>query len=65
VKAPSVGHPAILAKTVTATDVLSKGRVVLGAGAGWNRTEFESFGIPFDKYENRFEQMNEGIEVIK
>jgi len=58
-------HPAILAKTVATVDVLSKGRVVLGAGAGWNRTEFESFGIPFDKYENRFRQMNEGVEVIK
>jgi len=58
-------NPGILAKTVATVDVLSKGRVVLGAGAGWNRSEFESLGIPFDKYENRFEQMNEGIEIIK
>jgi probable F420-dependent oxidoreductase len=58
-------HPAILAKNVTTVDILSKGRVILGAGVGWNRSEFESFGIPFLKYEDRFEQMDEAIEIMK
>jgi probable F420-dependent oxidoreductase len=58
-------HPAILAKTVTSVDILSRGRVNLGAGIGWNRHEFVSFGIPFHKYEDRFEQMNEAIDILK
>ncbi len=36
-------HPAILAKMLSTLDILSKGRVVLGVGAGWSTVEFEGF----------------------
>ena len=35
-------HPGILAKTVSTLDVLSGGRVILGAGTGWMPEEFEA-----------------------
>jgi alkanesulfonate monooxygenase SsuD/methylene tetrahydromethanopterin reductase-like flavin-dependent oxidoreductase (luciferase family) len=34
-------HPVPLANVASTLDVLSGGRFVLGAGAGWNATEFE------------------------
>lgn len=35
---------------------ISGGRLVLGIGAGWNRTEYEAFGFPFDHRTRRFEE---------
>ena len=45
----SVGfrHPAVLAKAVTAIDLLSGGRAAIGLGAGWAEVEYNAFGIDF------------------
>jgi alkanesulfonate monooxygenase SsuD/methylene tetrahydromethanopterin reductase-like flavin-dependent oxidoreductase (luciferase family) len=48
--------PGILARQLAAIDELSGGRLVAALGAGWNRTEFEAFGIPFDEHVSRFEE---------
>jgi probable F420-dependent oxidoreductase len=48
--------PAVLAKVAATVDEISGGRLVLGIGAGWNRAEFEAFGIPFDRRASRFEE---------
>src|SRR5271157_1620121 len=40
-------NPAMLAKTVTTLDVISKGRAVLGIGAAWNTSEHAGYGIEF------------------
>lgn len=48
--------PAMLAKTAATVDEISGGRLVLGLGAGWNRTEFDAFGLPFDHRASRFEE---------
>jgi probable F420-dependent oxidoreductase len=55
-------HPAVLAKTAVTVDEVSGGRLVLGVGAGWNRTEFDAFGIPFDHRASRFE---ESFEIVR
>ena len=49
-------HPAMLAKMAATVDEISGGRLVLGLGAGWNRTEFDAFGLPFDHRASRFEE---------
>ena len=49
-------NPAVLAKKVAAVDEISGGRFVFGLGAGWNRTEFDAFGIPYDHRASRFEE---------
>jgi probable F420-dependent oxidoreductase len=48
--------PAILARMAASIDEVSRGRFVLGIGAGWNETEFRAFGIPFDQRASRFEE---------
>lgn len=48
--------PAVLAKMAATVDEISGGRLVLGVGAGWNRVEFEAFGLPFDHRVSRFEE---------
>jgi probable F420-dependent oxidoreductase len=55
-------NPAVLAKTAATVDELSGGRLVVALGAGWNRTEFDAFGIPFDHRASRFE---EGFEIVR
>ncbi len=47
-------NPAVLAKMANEVDAVSGGRLVLGLGAGWNRTEFDAFGIPYDHRVSRF-----------
>jgi probable F420-dependent oxidoreductase len=49
-------NPAILAKRADTIDEISGGRFVLGLGAGWNETEFQAFGVPFDHRIDRFEE---------
>ncbi|HEV2592756.1 MAG TPA: LLM class flavin-dependent oxidoreductase [Gaiellaceae bacterium] len=54
--------PGILARMCAAIDELSGGRFVAALGAGWNQTEFEAFGIPFDNHVSRFE---EAFEIVR
>ena len=54
--------PAVLAKIAATVDELSGGRLILGMGAGWNRTEFDAFGIAFDHRASRFE---ESFEIVR
>ena len=37
--------PSILAKMISTLDILSKGRVVFGVGAGWSQPEFEGYSV--------------------
>src|SRR5262245_46543932 len=48
--------PGILARMAASIDEGSGGRFGFGIGAGWNRTEFDAFGIPFDHRADRFEE---------
>jgi F420-dependent oxidoreductase-like protein len=57
-------HPAVLAKTVTTLDVVSGGRAVLGIGAGWYELEHENFGIEFGTFTDRFEKLEEALQII-
>jgi phthiodiolone/phenolphthiodiolone dimycocerosates ketoreductase len=54
-------HPAVLAHTVATVNMISRGRAVLGLGAG-EAMNVESFGIPWDR---RLARMKETIEVIR
>jgi probable F420-dependent oxidoreductase len=42
-------NPVVLAKTVATTDLLSKGRLILGAGIGWLEEEFQAIGVPWER----------------
>jgi F420-dependent oxidoreductase-like protein len=56
-------YPGILAKTVTALDVLSGGRAWLGIGAAWNEEESRGLGIPFPPVAERFERLEETLQI--
>jgi len=58
-------NPALLAKTVATLDNLSRGRFILGAGAGWFAEEFRGYGVPWDSFPVRIAKMREGIAVMK
>lgn len=49
-------HPLQVAKVVATLDVISGGRVVLGAGVGWNPPEFAALGVPTAGRGERFEE---------
>jgi alkanesulfonate monooxygenase SsuD/methylene tetrahydromethanopterin reductase-like flavin-dependent oxidoreductase (luciferase family) len=54
-------HPLRLAEEVAMVDVLSGGRVNWGAGRGFDRTEFETFGVPVAESSDRF---RECVEIV-
>lgn len=56
-------EPGILAKIVTTLDVLSSGRAWLGIGAAWNEEESRGLGIPFYPVAERFERMEETLQI--
>jgi F420-dependent oxidoreductase-like protein len=58
-------HPGILAKTVTALDVLSGGRAYLGIGAAWNEEEHRGMGVPFPPLGERFERLEETLQICR
>jgi probable F420-dependent oxidoreductase len=58
----SFRNPALLAKMAITLDEVSKGRLILGLGAGWNKPEFDAFGWPFDHRVSRFE---EALQIIR
>ncbi len=57
-------NPAVLAKIVTALDLVSNGRATLGMGSGWFELEHDSFGIPFETFTQRFEKLEEALQII-
>jgi len=55
-------HPPVLAKVAATVDEISGGRLTLGLGAGWNRAEFEAFGLPFD---GRAARSIEAFQIVR
>ena len=56
-------YPGLLAKTVATLDVLSGGRAELGIGAAWYDREHRGLGVPFPPVSERFERLEEAIQV--
>jgi F420-dependent oxidoreductase-like protein len=56
-------YPGILVKTVTTLDVLSGGRVYFGVGAAWNEREATALGVPFPPLKERFERLEETVQI--
>jgi len=65
VTAMPLRNPPILAKMVATVDVLSGGRVILGAGAGWQKSEFEVYSGSYPGNGQRVEMTREAIQLVK
>jgi alkanesulfonate monooxygenase SsuD/methylene tetrahydromethanopterin reductase-like flavin-dependent oxidoreductase (luciferase family) len=48
--------PAMLAKQAATVDAISRGRLIVGLGAGWNQREYDAFGFAYDRRVSRFEE---------
>jgi probable F420-dependent oxidoreductase len=58
-------HPAILAKESATIDVLCDGRLELGIGAGWMKTDYDALGLQYDPPAVRVDRFEEALHVIK
>lgn len=56
--------PGVLAVTVATVDAMSGGRVELGLGSGWFGTEHASYGVPFPPVTERFDLLEEQLEIV-
>jgi alkanesulfonate monooxygenase SsuD/methylene tetrahydromethanopterin reductase-like flavin-dependent oxidoreductase (luciferase family) len=59
-------HPSVLAKNVvTADHIAGGGRIELGLGTGWLEAEHAAYGFPFPPVGERFELLEEQIEIVR
>jgi probable F420-dependent oxidoreductase len=56
--------PVIMAKEFATLDALSGGRVEIGLGAGWLKSDYTQAGIPFNGRPQRFERFREYVELV-
>ncbi|KUH88753.1 MULTISPECIES: LLM class F420-dependent oxidoreductase [unclassified Mycobacterium] len=57
-------NPTLLAKAITTLDVMSQGRAILGIGTGWYELEHDSLGYEFGTFTDRFNKLNEALQII-
>jgi alkanesulfonate monooxygenase len=57
-------EPGLLTKCVSTLDVLSGGRAWLGIGAAWNEAEAVGLGLPFPPTAERFERLEEALQIF-
>lgn len=57
-------HPGPLAVSVAQADQMSGGRIDLGLGAGWFGAEHSAYGIPFGSISERFDRLEDTLEII-
>lgn len=66
VTSTSYRNPALLAKMVANLDLISKGRITLGIGAGWYEDEYKQYGFEFlPKPAERIYRLEEAVKLIK
>ncbi|OBG23631.1 LLM class F420-dependent oxidoreductase [Mycolicibacterium celeriflavum] len=57
-------NPTLLAKAITTLDVISQGRAILGIGTGWFELEHDSLGYEFGTFTDRFNKLDEALQII-
>jgi probable F420-dependent oxidoreductase len=63
--AMSFRHPPMLAKMASTLDQISNGRLVLGLGSGWQRSEYDAHGYPYPSNLERIDQLADAVKLIK
>ena len=58
-------HPVLLAREAATLDLVTDGRLELGLGAGYVRSEYEQAGLQYDRGAVRVERLGEAVTIIK
>src|SRR2546426_6525545 len=58
-------HPVVLAREAATVDLLTDGRLELGLGAGYVRSEYDQAGLRFDRGGARVERLAESLTIVK
>jgi len=58
-------YPGLLAKIIATLDVLTGGRAILGIGAAWYEEEHAALGVPFPPLAERFERLEETVQIAR
>lgn len=58
-------HPVVLAKEIATLGLAAEGRIEVGLGAGWLRSDYEQAGIEFDEPAVRVDRLAESLAVMK
>jgi probable F420-dependent oxidoreductase len=58
-------HPVVLAKELATLDRASAGRLEVGLGAGWKRSDYDEAGLDYDRPGVRIERMGEALDVMR
>ena len=58
-------HPVVLAKELATLDLATAGRLEVGLGAGWKRTDYDEAGITYDRPGVRIARMDEALQVMQ
>lgn len=58
-------HPVVLAKELATMDLLSDGRLEIGIGAGWMRSDYDAAGMQYDTPGVRIDRFIEGVAIIR
>jgi F420-dependent oxidoreductase-like protein len=58
-------NPALVAKTVTTLDVISKGRAILGIGAAWYDAEHTGYGYEYPPDRERLDRLEEAVQICR
>jgi probable F420-dependent oxidoreductase len=58
-------HPVVLAKELATLDRASAGRLEVGVGAGWKRTDYDEAGLAYDRPGVRIERLGEALAVMR
>lgn len=64
VTANTFRHPAMLAKIVTTLDIVSRGRVEVGLGAGWFEEEHRQYGLELPPIGERMRRLEESCQIL-
>ena len=60
----SYRNPALLAKMAATLQTLTRGKLIMGVGAGWKQDEYRAYGYPFPDPATRVEQLEDTLEIM-
>jgi alkanesulfonate monooxygenase SsuD/methylene tetrahydromethanopterin reductase-like flavin-dependent oxidoreductase (luciferase family) len=58
-------NPAVLGKITATLDHISEGRLIVGLGAGWQRSEYEAYNLPYPSNPIRLRELEDAIKLLK